>query len=108
MKRGQSNKNVAQNVTVLKQVNLIKPSNVVISKRSTSMLDKGTKFCLNVEPSRLDIISSIHSIALQITPTEGQDFMDQAVRTVSELAGVFETSCICPLFVASVLSFRNV
>lgn len=57
----------------------------VISQHSASSLEEETKFCLNVEQSRLDVISSIQSVAKKAPPTEKQGFINQAIRTLPTL-----------------------
>lgn len=65
---------------------VVNPAGVSLSATANHLLSNVPKFCINVRPSRLDIVSSIHAVVRRLPgDSEKASFMDQCPKKMSGL-----------------------
>ncbi|XP_040064250.1 uncharacterized protein LOC120838403 [Ixodes scapularis] len=66
---------------------IVNPCREAVSRKTEEFLSRGPKFCLNVKPSRLDVFSSIQTVAKVVTQDEKAAFVDQAIGRMENVMG---------------------
>ncbi|XP_042144221.1 uncharacterized protein LOC121834568 [Ixodes scapularis] len=67
---------------------VINPGGVMLSRKTQAVLENGPKFCIDVKPSRVDVFSSIQSVARIVRHEERAAFIEQAVGRMENVMGI--------------------
>lgn len=60
---------------------LVNPYEVALSSRTTSLLVQGPKFCLNIKPSKIDVLACVKKIGASISEASSKiGFCDAAIH----------------------------
>ncbi|CAN7937471.1 unnamed protein product, partial [Ixodes hexagonus] len=71
-------------LTVLKKI--VNPCNVQLSKPTERILANGPKFCVNIKPSRMDIVSAIHTVSSAVPDPAGKTaLVSSSLKRMSDL-----------------------
>ncbi|CAN7943705.1 unnamed protein product, partial [Ixodes pacificus] len=82
--RRRSNPVLSSALSVLKKV--VNPCDVQLSKPTERILANGLKFCVNIKPSRMDIVSAIHTVSSAVSdPAEKTALMASSLKKMSDL-----------------------
>ncbi|XP_040071196.1 uncharacterized protein LOC115320437 [Ixodes scapularis] len=65
----------------------INPCGEALTRETEEVLAKGPKCCLDVKPSRLDVLSTIHTVARKVVPEEKVAFIDHAISRMEKVMG---------------------
>lgn len=69
----------------VRQLSVVNPCNEWILEKTVGILAKGPKHCVNIKPSRLDVFSSVQTIARLVNQDEKVSFVDQALGRMEKL-----------------------
>uniref|UniRef100_A0A147BDN4 Putative reverse transcriptase n=1 Tax=Ixodes ricinus TaxID=34613 RepID=A0A147BDN4_IXORI len=64
---------------------VVNPCGEALSPKTEEVLAKGPKCCLNLKPSRIDVLSSIHTVARMVNPEEKVAFIDHAISRMEKV-----------------------
>ncbi|CAN7985300.1 unnamed protein product [Ixodes hexagonus] len=71
-------------LTVLKKI--VNPCNVQLSNPTERILANGPKFCVNIKPSRMDIVSAIHTVSSAVPDPAGKiALVSSSLKRMSDL-----------------------